>query len=130
MVRTCLNQDQMDIGAQMLDQLAEEDGLPVHAAAWVYQVESATWRLYVAVPEGRNTRREEANRKIFDILYRLFQEDPDMGLQHFTVIEPDNPMAEEFRKVSGRIAKRQGVRHSGPCGRDAYLEDAYIYRLP
>ena len=80
-------------------------------------------------PKAGQPGTREANRKIFDILYGLFQEDPDMGLQHFTVIEPDNPMAKECRKVSDRIVKRQGVRHSGPCGRDAYLEDVYIYRI-
>ena len=38
-------------------------------------------------------------------------------------------MAVKFRQVSDRIVKRQGVRRSGPCGRDAYLEDSYIYRI-
>ena len=128
-VKACLDQDQIDVGARMLAKLAEEDGLPVHSAAWVFQVESARWWLYVAVPEGRTTRHKEANRKIFDILYGLFQEDPDMGLQYFMVIEPDDPMAVKFRQVSDRIVKRQGVRRSGPCGRDAYLEDSYIYRI-
>ena len=129
-VKGCIDKEQIDIGAQTLAKLAEEDGLPVHSAAWVYQVESANWRLYVSVPEGRNARRDEANHKIFDILYGMFQEDPDMGLQHFTVIEPDDPMAVQFRRVSDRIVKRQGVRYSGPCGRGPFLDDSYIYRLP
>lgn len=129
-VKACLNQDQIDIGAQTLAKLAEEDGLPVHSAAWVYKLDFASWRLYLAVPEGRTTRYEEAKRKIFDILYGFFQEDPDIGFQHFTVIEPDDPMAVQFRQVSDRIAKRQGVRYSGPCGRGPFLDDAYIYRLP
>lgn len=129
-VKACLDRDQIDIGAQVLAKLAEEDGLPVQSAAWVFLAEAARWRLYFAVPGGRTARYEEAQRKIFDILYGIFQEDPDGGLQHFSVIEPDDPMAVEFRKVSDRIVKRQGVRHSGPCGRGPFLDDAYIYRLP
>lgn len=129
-VRGCIDKEQIDVGAQMLAKLAEEDGLPVHSAAWVYQVESANWRLYVSVPEGRTTRRDEANRKIFNILYGMFQEDPDMGLQYFTVIEPDDPLAVQFRRVSDRIVRRQVVRHSGPVKNGPYVEDAYVYRLP
>ena len=129
-VKGCIDKEQIDIGAETLAKLAEDDGLPVHSAAWVYQVESANWRLYVSVPEGRTSRRDEANHKIFNILYAIFQEDPDMGFQHFTVIEPDDPMAVQFRKVSDRIVKRQGVRYSGPCGRGPFLDDSYVYRLP
>jgi hypothetical protein len=128
-VKGCIENERIEIGAQALGKLVE-DGLPVHSAAWVYQVESANWRLYVSVPEGRTNRRDEAHRKIFDILYGFFQEDPDLGFQHFTVIEPEDQMAIQFRRVSDRLVKRPGVRYSGPCGRGPFLDDSYVYRLP
>ena len=46
----CLNQDYIDVGAQTLAKLAEEDGLPVPFAALDYKVELTAWRPYVAVP--------------------------------------------------------------------------------
>src|SRR5439155_24821557 len=99
---------QLQDGQSLIERLAWE-GVAVTAAAWIKEIESGLWFLYLATPlVGEDGATRPAYRRVLAVLRQMEQE--GFGVDPFAVklIGPDDPLARDILAIHARASGRRG----------------------
>ena len=132
MVKTSLVEQDLKDGKRLLEALnkPKPNGTTfrVKAAFWLYRPESMEWRLVIATPlvdeKGRLATYVHL-RKVLDFIQPL-----NLSTHNMTVMSPRDPLVKALRGALRIAPNSEGERFTRDMVGGAYVEDAYLYRLP
>lgn len=105
----------------------DDASVPVDALFWYYFDEWEQWRLVIATSLARSTREGYA------AVNRAFRASPHADiLLHIAklVMRPGEKLPRQMRKAASRTIGEEGRMFAGGGSDGAYLNPAYLYRLP
>lgn len=126
MAQDVLVAEQIEAGERLIHEFSKT--IPVQAAFWGRQRESAEWCFYLA--------SDQINDNNFDVAYgealRLIPPDDRRWIGPFQikVIGSDAPIAKAAIDVLKRFPITAPTRYHGRQLGDAYIDEVYLYPLP
>lgn len=111
---------------RLIDHL-RRDGFDVKAAFWLYTTEADQWFLYIASDAVNHEGFIEAYKAVGRAMRQL----PDLQIGPFQVklVAPDDPVAKAVIDFHSRQQARLPMRIRATRLGDAYIEDAYLYKV-
>lgn len=111
---------------RLIDQL-RRDGFDVKAAFWLYTTEADQWFLYIASDAVNHEGYIEAYKAVGRAMKRL----PDLQIGPFQVklVAPDDTVAKAIIDFQSRQYARLPARINAIKLGDAYIENAYLYKV-